>query len=167
MLTSEEVQAVLGESIKDVRRNEKIEGILTVTQCLFELPTMANTIVLTVTQKVGDPEARDPRDIWRETFLTGQPNGPKGRRKVTPPTPIQGLGDGAFWTGRRAGGGLYVLKGNSYFRISVGGREEPDAKIDKCKALAEKVLAKSFVAGPVAADPAHRRAASRAAPNLA
>jgi len=37
-------------------------------------------------------------------------------------------------------GALYVLKGNSYFRISIGGAGDQAEKIDKSKKLAESVL---------------------------
>ena len=53
---------------------------------------------------------------------------------------IDGLGDEAFWTGTRVGGALYVLKGNCYIRISVGGAGSPEQKIEKSKTLAADVL---------------------------
>ncbi|HEX8280291.1 MAG TPA: hypothetical protein VF551_02850, partial [Chthoniobacterales bacterium] len=45
LLTSEDIQAVLGEPLKGVRPNEKIEGILKVSQCFFELPTVSQSVV--------------------------------------------------------------------------------------------------------------------------
>jgi hypothetical protein len=38
------------------------------------------------------------------------------------------------------GGALYVLKNDVFIRISVGGPESEDAKINHCRALAEKAL---------------------------
>jgi hypothetical protein len=38
------------------------------------------------------------------------------------------------------GGALYVLKGNSYIRISVGGAGDQTQKMEKSKTLAESVL---------------------------
>ena len=40
------------------------------------------------------------------------------------------------------GGALYVLKGDVFFRVSVGGPEKEEAMIDRCKALADKALAR-------------------------
>jgi hypothetical protein len=34
---------------------------------------------------------------------------------------ISGVGDEAYWDGSTLGGGLFVLKGDTYFRLSVGG----------------------------------------------
>jgi hypothetical protein len=38
------------------------------------------------------------------------------------------------------GGALYVLKGNNYIRISVGGAGDQADKIRKSKALAQSIL---------------------------
>jgi hypothetical protein len=39
---------------------------------------------------------------------------------------VRGVGDEAFWNGSSLGGGLFVLKGDVYVRLSVGG-PEPEA----------------------------------------
>ena len=57
-----------------------------------------------------------------------------------PPRRIDGLGDAAFWTNNPVGGVLYVLKGEVFIRLSVGGPDKPEIKLAKSKALAEKVL---------------------------
>jgi len=38
------------------------------------------------------------------------------------------------------GGALYILKDDTFIRISVGGPDKEETKIDKSKALAEKAL---------------------------
>ena len=50
------------------------------------------------------------------------------------------MGDEAFWTGSSLGGGLFVLKGDAYFRLSVGGPDSEPVKIEKLKKLARKAL---------------------------
>ena len=57
-----------------------------------------------------------------------------------PPTKIDGIGEAAYWMGSRVGGALYVLKKDAFIRISVGGADTQEAKIDKSKALAQKAL---------------------------
>jgi hypothetical protein len=59
-----------------------------------------------------------------------------------PPKPVPGVGDEAFWAGGRVAGALYVLKGNAFIRISIGGPGDESAKIEKLKALAQKVMAR-------------------------
>jgi hypothetical protein len=145
LLTPEEIQEVFGEPLKEVRRKDAVEELVRVSQCMFEMPTPENTIILTVSQKADVPDARNPRDVWAESFSGEDREGiPAGRKRLPSPTPIVGLGDAAYWTGRPKRGALYVLKGNSYFRINMGGREELEAKIEKCKALAAKILAREF-----------------------
>ncbi|HEV7398193.1 MAG TPA: hypothetical protein VGN86_16900 [Pyrinomonadaceae bacterium] len=57
-----------------------------------------------------------------------------------PPVKISGIGDDAYWTGNRVGGALYVLKDNTYFRISVGGAGDQQTKIKRATALAQIIL---------------------------
>ena len=58
------------------------------------------------------------------------------------PQPIVGLGDEAYWTGNQLNSSLYVRKNNAILRLSIGGPEEPSAKIKKATALAEQVLSR-------------------------
>jgi hypothetical protein len=143
LLTSKEIESVQGEALKEPKSSGQSGGGLAVSQCYFGLPTSSNSISLTLMQKNDSPDARDPKEFWKETFR-GEKNEKKGREegeeKATPPEKIDGVGDDAFWLGNRVGGELYVLKGNSFFRISVGGAGDKATKIDKSKKLAQMVL---------------------------
>ncbi len=112
------------------------------SQCYFELPTTVNSIVLTVTQKAEGADARDPKQNWQELFHRDKSSEKKRKeiKRSKRPEKIEGVGDEAFWTGTRVGGALYVLKGNSFFRLSVGGGGDRAEKIEKSKALAQSVL---------------------------
>jgi hypothetical protein len=140
MLTNDDIQAVQGETIKSTKPSERATAGLSVSQCYFELPTAANSIVLTITRKAEG--GRDPSQSWRDIFHADRPSEKKEEGEEKEPLKIDGVGDEAFWTGTKIGGALYVLKGNAYLRISVGGAGEQDAKIEKSKALAQKVLAR-------------------------
>jgi len=139
LLTKEETQAVQGEAFKDTKPSQQSVAGLNVSQCYFELPTPVNSIVLTVTRKAeGGP---DPSESWREIFYRQESARKKEEKEEEKkPLKVEGVGDEAFWTGNRVGGALYVLKGNCYIRISVGGAGDQPQKIDKSKALAEAVL---------------------------
>src|ERR1700730_19226744 len=131
LLTSKEIESVQGEALKEPKSSGQTGGALAVSQCYFGLPTSSNSISLTLMQKSDSPDARDPKEFWKQTFH-GEKNEEKGReeeeRKPTPPEKIEGVGDEAFWLGNRVGGQLYVLKGDSFFRISVGGAGDKAAK---------------------------------------
>ena len=60
--------------------------------------------------------------------------------KGPPPKKITGLGDEAFWVSNRFGGILYILKGNAFVSIGIGGTDGEEAKLEKSKVLAQKAL---------------------------
>src|SRR5256714_1228669 len=138
LLTKEEIQAVQGETSKDTKPSHKLAAGLSISQCYFELPTAANSIVLTVTRKAEG--GRDPSQGWQDMFHRERRSEREEEGAEKEPQKIDGLGEEAFWTGTRVGGALFVLKGNCYIRISVGGSGDQAQKIEKSKTLAESVL---------------------------
>ncbi|MDP9097892.1 MAG: hypothetical protein M3N48_02735 [Verrucomicrobiota bacterium] len=137
LLTKEEIQAVQGETFKDTKPSHNLAAGLSVSQCYFELPTAAHSIVVTVTRKAEG--GRDPAQSWQDMFHRKKES-EKRDEKGAEPQKIDGLGEEAFWTGTRVGGALFVLKGNCYIRVSVGGGGDQAQKIEKSKTLAESVL---------------------------
>jgi hypothetical protein len=147
LLTREETQTVQGEPFKSTKASQGPGTGLKVSQCYFELPTPVNSIVLTVTRKADGANARDPRESWHELFYgEHRSEREKEREKEKDeggekrPQKIEGVGEDAFWSGSRVGGALYVLKGESYIRISVGGAGDQAQKLEKSKTLAAFVL---------------------------
>ena len=150
MLTSQEIETIQREALKETKLSETSADGFYVSQCFFTLPTFTNSISLAVTQRADGSAARDPRHFWRDTFHrekeARKDRGPdKDRREEEgeesrPPQKITGIGDEAFWVASPAAGILYVLKGSSYVRISIGGREDQQTKIRKSKALVRKVI---------------------------
>jgi hypothetical protein len=139
LLTREDAQAVQGEPYKRTKPSGQAGNGLLISQCYFELPTTVNSIVLTVTRKADG--GRDPSDSWREIFHNEKfARKEKEESEGKEPLKVEGVGDEAFWTGTRVGGALYVLKANTYIRISVGGAGDQAQKIEKSKALAQSVL---------------------------
>ena len=154
LLTSEEIQSVQNEPVKERKLTGRADGGFNVSQCFFTLPTSSNSISLSVTQRGEGDNARDPKRVWQDTFHR-EKEGEKERdhdkkekradseeEEAGPSQRIAGIGDEAFWMGSRVGGALYVLKGNTYIRISVGGSGDESVKTRKSKALAQKALAR-------------------------
>ena len=149
LLTQEEIQSVQGEPFKSTKASQGPGPGLRVSQCYFELPTPVNSIVLTVTRKADGANVRDPRESWHELFYGEHKSEREKEREKDKakegeekggPQKVDGLGEEAFWSGSRVGGALYVLKGESYLRISVGGAGDQAQKLEKCKTLAGFVL---------------------------
>ena len=146
MLTSQDIEPIQGEALKETKLSGTSTGGFNVSQCFFTLPTFTNSVSVVVTHRGDGPGARDPREFWRDTF-----HKEKGREREkdreekeeeekSEAQKISGIGDEAFWMASRAAGALYVLKGNSYVRVSVGGSGDQQTKLKKSKALARKVL---------------------------
>ena len=154
LLTSKEIKSVQGEVLKETKASGSSGGSagdFRISQCVFTLPTFANSVSLTVTEKGDGPRARDPKEFWKETFHRERSSKAEGERdretgrgeeqeNSKAPRKISGIGDDAFWTGSRVGGALYVLKGSAYIRLSVGGAGDEEVKIRKSTALAQMII---------------------------
>lgn len=159
LIEKKEIEALQGSPIKETKSSARSDGGFRISQCFYTAEEFSKSVSLAVTQTDPiSPGKRSPRDFWKETFgrysgdakerETNQENkenlGDQGRKEEreehTPPRKIDGIGDEAYWAGGRIGGALYVLKDDTFIRISVGGPDKEETKIDKSKALAEKAL---------------------------
>jgi hypothetical protein len=140
LLMTKEIEQVQGAPLKDTKRSASAQGGLTISQCYFLLSSLANSIVITVTQKGEGPNGREPKQSWDEIFHGNKEKMSEEDKEGLKPQPISGLGDEAFWVPRPKGGKLYALKGKMYITVGVGSPGDEDQKIQKSKALAEMVL---------------------------
>ena len=157
LITNQEVQAIQESPIKDAKPSEQSDGSFRVGQCFYTVETFNKSVSLAVTQ--ADPasdKARNPKDFWKDTFgryegeAKEEPGdaekkkslGEQDEEKGRPPKKVEGIGDAAYWTANRMGGALYVLKNDVFVRVSVGGPDSEEAKLNRCKALAEKALSR-------------------------
>jgi hypothetical protein len=166
LLTSDDLKGVQGEAYKDAQRSDRQDGDFIVAQCYYALPTTTNSVVLNVTTAKEGAGATSPRQFWEQTFgkeesgkdrekerererekeraqkNKAEKSGEEGEEEGPKPEKISALGDEAFWLASRVGGALYVLKGDKFFRISVGGAGDARSKLTKSKTLAQRVLKK-------------------------
>jgi hypothetical protein len=159
LLTSAEIQAVQGEAVREMKGNSIGDGPFAISQCLYQTLTFSKSISLQLTQKAStNLSAKSPREFWKEKFGQikeqnkegnrerarekehGKARGTEEEEENRPPQHITGIGEEAYWTGNRQMGALYVLKGDGFLRISVGGPEEVTVKIKKSKLLAGYAL---------------------------
>jgi len=148
LLTSADIQAVQGEPLKTTKPSQQAGHEFVIDICYYELPTPSNSISLSLAQP--NPAKKDSvREFWENTFGDSE-HGRKEKEREgegeieegAPARKIAGLGQEAFWFSSPIGGVLYVLKGDHYIRISVGGKGSSEAKLNKSKALAKKALAR-------------------------
>jgi hypothetical protein len=163
LLTSGEIKGAQGEAVSEAKSNRQASGGLVSLQCFYTLPTSSNSVSLTLTETdPSEPGGRTAKQYWRETFKEGKAGGEEregearaekekaqtqkqagGREEEeggSPPEPVRDLGDEAFWIASRFGGALYVLKGDKFIRVSIGGQGDAESKLTKSKALARDAL---------------------------
>src|SRR6202035_5607105 len=68
LITSKEIESIQGEPLKESKPTGRAVGGFAISQCYLMLPTPANSINLTVTQKGDGPDARDPKQYWNDRF---------------------------------------------------------------------------------------------------
>jgi hypothetical protein len=161
LIKNAEIEAVQGSPVTETKSSGHSDGGFRASQC-FYAATSNNSVSLAVTQ--GDPDSsakRSPRDFWKETFgryeneekeregdkekreSLREERRKEGKEEEAPrPKKISGVGDEAFWSGSGVGGALYVLNKEKdvFIRISVGGADKEETRINKSKALAQKAL---------------------------
>lgn len=155
LLTSQEIESVQGGALKETKLTGQPASGLSISQCFFTLPTFTNSISLLVAQQGEGAGANNPKEYWRDTFHEDNAKDKdrdkdhdrvkdKGEEEEegAPPQKVSGVGDEAYWTASRVGGALYVLKGNTYLRVSIGGSSDQASQIKKSKTLAQKALAR-------------------------
>jgi hypothetical protein len=162
LITKQEIEAIEGSPLTDSKNSGRSDAGLSFTQCFYTTKEFSRSVSLAVTR--ADANARPKRSIkeyWEGMFgkyegehkqreaaedkekresLTEQKREKGEEGESAPPKKITGVGEEAFWIGNRVGGALYVLQKDNFVRISVGGPDPEEKKIEKCKALAEKTF---------------------------
>jgi len=149
LLTSADVQAIQGEPVQQTVPSSQPGGGLKMWQCLFRTAVPSKSVSVSV----ASPLSISPRGFWQKQFHDGRPaeretektEKKSGGRKEeeeggTRPRSVTGVGEEAYWVGGPMVGALYVLKGKTFLRISVGGVREESERIKKSIALARLAL---------------------------
>jgi hypothetical protein len=146
LITLAEVQTVQASPFKEAKSSARSDAGFRTSQCFYTATEFSKSVNLALVQRDPDhPSTRSPKDFWKEKFDPYRDEEPKTKsgdekEQGAAPKKIEGLGDDAYWVGNRFGGTLYVLKGDAFISIGVGGTDDEDTKLKKSKALAEKAL---------------------------
>lgn len=153
LITNQEIEAIQGSPIKETKSSTRSDAAFRVSQCFYTATEFSKSVSLAVMQRdPGRPASTSPKDFWKEKF--GRFSGDEKERdkdeketerreekeESVPPKKIDGIGDEAFWASNRFGGVLYILKGDAFISISLGGTDNEETKLQKSKALAQKAL---------------------------
>jgi hypothetical protein len=151
LLSGAAIKKVQSETLKGRKSTRAKSGALIVSQCFYSLPTFANSISITLAlPDPVEPSLSGTRDLWDSVFHRpsefdavrdeqGKGTSPEAHEGHLPPAAIYGLGDEAYWISSFSGV-LYVLKGNAFLRISVGGKLDDAERLKKSEQLARDAL---------------------------
>jgi hypothetical protein len=151
LVSKEEVALVQQASVTEAKSSERSDGTFRISQCLYTAAEFSKSVNLALIQAdPNEPSKRTPRNFWQEKFGAYEQSENERDEKAEaesveeekgpPPGKITGLGDEAFWVSNRFGGILYILKGDAFISIGVGGTDDEETKLNKSKALAQKAL---------------------------
>jgi CCR4-NOT transcriptional regulation complex NOT5 subunit len=151
LLTRANIQAVQGEAVQETKPSTQSGGGIVMSQCLLRTANSSKSVSVAI----ASAGSASPRAFWQQQFGSGQAASDEKTEKKTAaghrvekeedeestrPRTIKGLGEQAYWVGSPMVGALYVLKGDTFLRISVGGVREESARIEKSVALARLAL---------------------------
>jgi len=145
LLADAEVRTVLGVTVKERRPGSQQAHGLLLSQCYLGTGTPRSVSIAVAGNTRSGGETITPRAFWRDRFHHDEHDADrKGETREqegeTEARPIRGVGDEAFWSGTRVAGALYVLRGNTFIRISVGGLSDEQERIEKSRQLAVTAL---------------------------
>jgi hypothetical protein len=135
IITKKDAESALGEAVKDPqpRNEEGADGYY--SRCNYYSENRGRSLVLRVRQTSADQLA--PAKQLEELMA--------GTAKIKP---LAGFGEKAALASEGAQNNLshllmlYVVKGNAFITVGIGGINDEKAALEKAKAIARKILAK-------------------------
>jgi hypothetical protein len=149
LLTDAEVRAVQGQAPTQKIPSEQPAGSFRFTQCFYRTLELSSSVSVALGIPLTDSKRSGPRDYWRAQFEREERAEPEeSDEKKNEPRRVAGLGDEAFWVGDPVTGALYVLRGDVFLRVSVGGSPNQSQKIKRARTLALYALKRLDTSGP-------------------
>ena len=151
LLTDAEVRAVQGLAPAQKIPSEQPAGSFRFTQCFYRTPELSSSVSVALGIPLTDSKRSGPRDYWERQFKREErEEREESDEKKEGPRRLAGLGDEAFWVGDPVTGALYVLRGEVFLRVSVGGPRDQSQKIKHARTLAIYALKRLDTSGPTA-----------------
>jgi len=151
LLTDAEVRAVQGHAPTRKISSEQPAGSFRFTQCFYRTAELSSSVSVALGIPVTDSKRSGPRDYWQAQFRREERDErEESDEKKQEPRRLAGLGDEAFWVGDPVTGALYVLRGEVFLRVSVGGSADQSQKIKRARTLAIYALKRLDTSGPAA-----------------
>jgi hypothetical protein len=154
LLTSFEIKSVQGEPVVEKKYAEQSGSSFLLRTCFYRTATFTKSVSLAIAVPgPSNAAASGPREFWEEHFHSSvghsarpaagerRPEGQEEQgERESKPVAVAGLGEEAYWIYDPHLGALYVLAGNCFLRISLGGKDNNSLRLDKTKSLARAAL---------------------------
>jgi hypothetical protein len=149
LLTDVEVRTVQGQAPTQKIPSEQPAGSFRFTQCFYRAAELSSSVSVALGIPLTDSKRSGPRDYWQAQFKREERDKlEESDEKKNEPRRLAGLGDEAFWVGDPVTGALYVLRGEVFLRVSVGGSPNQSQKIKRARTLAVYALKRLDTSGP-------------------
>jgi hypothetical protein len=136
LLTNAEIERIAGAPIVARQPTSEPAGGLLMSQCFFGSSSSRSVSLAVAGDAPGRRAPLTPREYWRRQFHPRERRAEREGERESEARAIGRVGDEAYWAGSRIAGALYVLRGNVFLRISIGGIRDDAERIEKSKALA-------------------------------
>jgi len=137
VLSARDVAAVQGARFKSAKLKETGTKEMQVSQCFYAMPRLSDSVSVDVMRgKTGAFWKTHFAGVREEQLASTKPRPEREAHAIR----VDGVGDAAVWSGNRLAGALYVMKGQTIVRVSVGGDAPQEQKIEKAKKLAARAL---------------------------
>jgi hypothetical protein len=145
LLTKEEVGSVQASLVTGTKSSERSDDLFRFAECFYTTAESNKSVNLALVQQRADQQNKSsPKDFWKKKFDPYKDEEPRtksgDKEEGSGPKKVTHLGDDAYWAGNRFGGTLYVLKGDAFISIGIGGTDDEETKLKKSKDLAQKAL---------------------------
>ncbi|HVH85648.1 MAG TPA: hypothetical protein VM912_02930 [Terriglobales bacterium] len=142
LLTGNDIQTVQGERLVETKPTSQPSAGAVFYECVYRTKTASKSVSLAVAVPAAHSPSNSAQNLWRQQFHPAESSREAGEHEGEKARLISGLGDEAFWINTPVTGALYVLRGNTFFRISVGGIRKEAERLSKSRALAEEIVSR-------------------------
>jgi len=159
LLPADVVGSIQGEKVVQAEPSQSSRGDLSSRRCFYRTENFNRSVDVEVIAGADRSEALS--EFWNKRFhsmhkteeeeeserASSKGSSPTDREQEdehakASPAPVSGLGDEAFWVSNQLNSTLYVLQSGNVVRVSIGGPDDANAKLERARAIVEKVFAR-------------------------
>ena len=141
LLSAGDVQKIVGSAVVETRPSAAESRGFLFDQCYVSTGSPRSISIAVAAPGTKRSGSISPKQFWRDRFHgRSADEGEHGEAGAAEARPIRGIGDEAFWSGSPVAGALYVLRGETFVRVSVGGIGDERQRIERSREVAAAIL---------------------------